>query len=161
MHRSNPQTTSKNVVLLSVVVVVVLFLLLLSCSCCGVPQLSAAPFWRPRAAPLRPLRFDGALHPCMAITRGHLPKVIYPGSFTGLHSKRLFFYMSGNPESKTSLLDLFGFFFGGVQLFSRQRAPAGHFPLPPHQFFFEIGLWNSTFVAKIHLFRMFRGRHFQ
>ncbi len=71
--------------------------------------------------------------------------------------KDLIFGMSGNPESKTSFLDV----IWGFEYFSRQRAPAGHFPLPPHHFVFEIGLLNSTFVAKIHLVRMFRGRHFQ
>ena len=78
-------------------------------------------------------------------------------AITGLHSKRLFFYMSGNLESETSFLDV----ILGFEYFSRQRAPAGHFPLPPHQFVFEIGLWYSTFVAKNHMFRMFRGRPFQ
>ena len=43
------------------------------------------------------------------------------------------FYMSGNPESKTSLLDV----MLGVEYFSRQRAPAGHSPLPPHLFFLK------------------------
>ena len=67
------------------------------------------------------------------------------------------FYMSGNPESKTSFLDV----IWGFEYFSRQRAPAGHSPLPPHRFDFEIVLLNSTFVAKNRICRMFRGRPFQ
>ena len=65
--------------------------------------------------------------------------------------------MSGNPESKTPLLDVIWEF----EYLPGQRAPAGHFPLPPHQLFFEIVLLNVTFIAKIHMFHMFRGRPFQ
>ena len=54
--------------------------------------------------------------------------------------------MSGNPESKTSFLEV----IWGFEYFSRQRAPAGHFPLPPHHSFlksdFEIPLSLRKFV---------------
>ena len=54
--------------------------------------------------------------------------------------------MSGDRESKTSLLVV----ILGVEYFSRPRAPAGHFPLPPLHFFlesdFEITLALRKFI---------------
>ena len=75
--------------------------------------------------------------------RGEIPRADYRTSLdampagavvdlsSGLHSKTFVFCMSGNPESKTSLLDV----IFGVQHVSWQRALAGHLSLPKYQLF--------------------------